>query len=425
MSKGCFLHWKQPFLYCASITNMKLQDLAVNGKKVLVRVDFNVPFDDDKNITDDTRIRGAVPTIKYLLDQGAAIILMSHLGRPQKKKKEDGSIDKESFSLQPVVSALEDQVGCMVKFVADTIGEEATAAVAALEPGEILLLENTRFYTGEEKGDKDLAKQMAALGDIYVNDAFGAAHREHASTATVAQFFPTDQKAFGLLMEAELEGAARLLNNPARPVTAIVGGAKVSDKILLLDKLMDMADNVLIGGAMAYTFSLAEGGKVGMSLVEKDKTDLALELLKKAKQKGVRILLPVDTVVGKEFSNETPRDTVKAGEIGDEWEGLDIGPETRVLFTRVILESKSVLWNGPMGVFEMSNFAVGTNAIADAVAQATRENDAYTLIGGGDSVAAINKAGLADQVSFVSTGGGAMLELLEGKELPGIRAIRE
>lgn len=403
---------------------MHLKDLAVKGEKVLVRVDFNVPLDDDKNITDATRIRGAVPTIKYLLDNGAAIVLISHLGRPQKKKLDDGSVDKEKFSLRPIVSALEDHVGCVVKFVPDTIGDEAAAAVAALEPGEILLLENTRFYAGEEKGDEDLAKQLSALGNIYVNDAFGAAHREHASTATVAQFFATDKKAFGMLMEAELGGASRLLNSPAKPVTAIVGGAKVSDKMLLLERLMDMADNVLIGGAMAYTFSLAQGGKVGNSLVEKDKTDLALKLLKQAEEKGVRVLLPVDTVVGKEFSNETPRETVKAGEIGDEWEGLDIGPETRELFTKVILESKSVLWNGPMGVFEMSNFAVGTNAIADAVAQATRENDAYTLIGGGDSVAAINKAGLADQVSFVSTGGGAMLELLEGKELPGIRAIK-
>lgn len=403
---------------------MHLKDLAVKGEKVLVRVDFNVPLDDDKNITDATRIRGAVPTIKYLLDNGAAIVLISHLGRPQKKKLDDGSVDKEKFSLRPIVSALEDHVGCVVKFVPDTIGDEAAAAVAALEPGEILLLENTRFYAGEEKGDEDLAKQLSALGNIYVNDAFGAAHREHASTATVAQFFATDKKAFGMLMEAELDGASRLLNSPAKPVTAIVGGAKVSDKMLLLERLMDMADNVLIGGAMAYTFSLAQGGKVGNSLVEKDKTDLALKLLKQAEEKGVRVLLPVDTVVGKEFSNETPREIVKAGEIGDEWEGLDIGPETRELFTKVILESKSVLWNGPMGVFEMSNFAVGTNAIADAVAQATRENDAYTLIGGGDSVAAINKAGLADQVSFVSTGGGAMLELLEGKELPGIRAIK-
>jgi len=404
---------------------MQLQDLDVKGKKVLVRVDFNVPLDENKQITDDTRIRGAVPTIEYLLEHGAAIILMSHLGRPQKKKKEDGSIDRDKFSLQPVVSTLEEKVGCQVTFVSDTIGEAAQEAVAALQPGQILLLENTRFYAGETKGDKDLAQALASLADVYVNFAFGTAHREHASTATVAQFFPNDRKAFGFLVKAELEGAAKLLNTPENPVTAIVGGAKVSDKIMLLEKLINMADNVLIGGAMAYTFSLGQGGKVGNSLVEADKTDLALSILKKAEEKGVQIVLPVDTVVGKEFSNDTVREVVPAGEIGDEWEGLDIGPQTVANFSEVILNSKSILWNGPMGVFEMSNFAVGTNAIAAAVAQATRENWAYTLIGGGDSVAAINQAGLADQVSFVSTGGGAMLELLEGKDLPGIKAIQD
>ncbi|MEM1358724.1 MAG: phosphoglycerate kinase [Bacteroidota bacterium] len=403
---------------------MSLQDLDVSGKKVLVRVDFNVPLDADKQITDDTRIAKAAPTITHLLENGAAVILMSHLGRPQKKKKEDGSLDKDKFSLAPVVGTLEDYVGCQVQFVEDTIGEEAQAAAEALEPGQILLLENTRFYSGEEKGDEDLAKSMAALGDIYVNDAFGTAHREHASTATVARFFPADKKTFGFLIEAELNGADKLLNNPAKPVTAIVGGAKVSDKILLLEKLLDFADNIIIGGAMAYTFSLAQGGKVGQSLVEKDKTDNALDLLKKAEASGTKIYLPVDTVVGKEFSNDTPRDVVAAGEIGDEWEGLDIGPKSVDNFNEVIASSKSILWNGPMGVFEMSNFAVGTNAIAAAVAKATQENEAYSLIGGGDSVSAINQAGLADQVSFVSTGGGAMLELLEGKELPGIAAIR-
>lgn len=402
---------------------MQLQELDVKGKKVLVRVDFNVPLDGEKQITDDTRIRGAVPTIQYLLEAGAAIILMSHLGRPQKKKLEDGSVDRAAFSLRPVVATLEDKVGCQVQFVEDTVGEAAQAAVAGLEAGQILLLENTRFYAGEEKGDSDLAAAMAALGDVYINDAFGTAHREHASTATVAQHFTAENKAFGLLMEAELNGAARLLNDPARPVTAIVGGAKVSDKILLLEKLMDMADNVLVGGAMAYTFSLAQGGKVGKSLVEPDKTDLALKLMEMAKEKGVKITLPVDTKVGKEFSNDTVADIVAAGEIGDEWEGLDIGPETIALFSDIVKSSKSILWNGPMGVFEMSNFAIGTNAIAEAVAAATSDNEAYTLIGGGDSVAAINQAGLADQVSFVSTGGGAMLELLEGKTLPGIKAI--
>lgn len=403
---------------------MSLTDLNVSGKKVLVRVDFNVPLDADKNVTDDTRIAKATPTIIHLLEQGAAVILMSHLGRPQKKKLEDGSVDKAANTLAPVIPVLQDHVGCQVQFVADTIGEEAQAAVAALEPGQILLLENTRFYAGEEQGDEDLAKAMAGLADLYVNDAFGAAHREHASTATVARFFDPTQRTFGLLIEAELAGAEQLLNSPASPVTAIVGGAKVSDKILLLEKLLDFADNIIVGGAMAYTFSLAQGGKVGNSLVERDKTDNALDLLKKAEANGTKIYLPVDTMVGKEFSNETPREVVAAGEIGDEWEGLDIGPESIKIFSDIIAESKSILWNGPMGVFEMSNFAIGTNAIADAVAKATQENGAYSLIGGGDSVSAINQAGLADKVSFVSTGGGAMLELLEGKVLPGIAAIR-
>ena len=402
-----------------------LQDLDVSGKKVLVRVDFNVPLDEDKTITDDTRIVRAVPTITDLLERGAAIILMSHLGRPQKEKTEEGGMDYDRFSLAAIVERLEDHVGCQVIFVEDTIGDKAKEAVAALEPGQIVLLENTRFYSGEEKGDEDLAKSMAELADVYVNDAFGAAHRSHASTATVAKYFNSDAKAFGFLMEAEVEGAQKLLVNPARPVTAIVGGAKVSDKIVLLEKLLDFADNIIIGGAMAYTFSLAKGGKVGNSLVEKDKTANALDLLRKAEAKGTKIYLPVDTIVGKEFANETPSQVVKAGEIGDEWEGLDIGPESVKIFSDVVAQSKSILWNGPMGVFEMSNFAKGTNGIAEAIAKATQENGAYSLIGGGDSVSAVNQAGLADKVSFVSTGGGAMLELLEGKELPGIAAIKE
>ena len=402
---------------------MKLQDLDVADKKVLVRVDFNVPIDEAGNVTDDTRIDKAAPTIRYLLEQGAAVILMSHLGRPQKDKLADGTIDKENFTLEPVIATLEDHIGCQVIFVEDTIGEDAKAAVAALEPGQVLLLENTRFYAGEEKGDPDLAEAMSRLADVYVNDAFGAAHREHASTATVAKFFPSDKKSFGFLMGAELEGADKLLNNPVHPVTAIVGGAKVSDKILLLEKLLDFADNIIIGGAMAYTFSLAQGGKVGQSLVERDKTDHALALLEKARAKGTQIYLPTDTVVGKEFSNDTVSDVVPAGEIGDDWQGLDIGPDSVRAFSEVIARSKSILWNGPMGVFEMKNFAKGTNAIAEAVAEATEKNGAYSLIGGGDSVSAVNQAGLADKVSFVSTGGGAMLELLEGKELPGIAAI--
>ncbi len=403
---------------------MSLKDLDVAGKKVLVRVDFNVPLDADKNITDDTRIAKATPTIMYLLEQGAAVILMSHLGRPQKKLNEDGSLNRDKFSLAPIVPTLVEYVGCQVQFVEDTIGEAAQEAVAALEPGQILLLENTRFHPGETKGDEALAKGLGGLADIFVNDAFGTAHREHASTATVARYFNDDAKAFGFLIQAELDGAEKLLNNPAKPVTAIVGGAKVSDKILLLEKLLDFADNIIIGGAMAYTFSLAQGGKVGKSLVEADKTEKALELLEKAKASGTAIYLPVDTTVGKDFDNDTPRAIVSAGEIGDEWEGLDIGPESVKAFSAVIAASKSILWNGPMGVFEMPNFAIGTNAIAEAVAKATQNNNAYSLIGGGDSVSAINQAGLADQVSFVSTGGGAMLELLEGKTLPGIAAIQ-
>ena len=401
-----------------------IKDLDISGKKVLVRVDFNVPLNDEKEITDDTRIARAAPTITHLLEEGAAIILMSHLGRPQKEKTDDGKLDYDKFSLEPIVTTLEDYIGCQVKFVNDTIGEKAREAVKALEPGQVLLLENTRFYSGEEKGDEELAASLATLADVYVNDAFGAAHREHASTATVAKRFPADKKAFGFLMESEVEGAQKLLVEPARPVTAIVGGAKVSDKILLLEKLLDFADNIIIGGAMAYTFSLAQGGKVGGSLVERDKTDNALDLLKKAEASGTKVYLPVDTVVGKEFSNTTPSKIVKAGEIEDEWEGLDIGPDSVKQFSEVIAQSKSILWNGPMGVFEMSNFAKGTNAIAEAVAKATQDNGAYSLIGGGDSVSAVNQAGLADKVSFVSTGGGAMLELLEGKELPGIAAIK-
>ncbi|MEM6877712.1 MAG: phosphoglycerate kinase [Bacteroidota bacterium] len=402
---------------------MNLSDLSLQGQKVLVRVDFNVPLDGDKQITDDTRIIKAIPTLSYLLENGAAIILMSHLGRPQKKKTEDGQIDREKFSLRPVVSRLEDHIGTQVQFVEDTIGQVAQETARKLEAGEILLLENTRFYSGEEKGDEDLARGMADLADIYVNDAFGAAHRAHASTTTVAKFFDSDKKAAGLLIQSELEGASKLVNDPAKPVTAIVGGAKVSDKIQLLERLLDFADHILVGGAMAYTFSLAQGGQVGNSLVERDKTELALELLKKAKAQNTEIHLPADTVIGQEFSNDTPTRIVNSGEIPEAWEGLDIGPKTVEQFSAIIAESKTIFWNGPMGVFEMSNFAVGTNAVAQAVADATAQHQAYSLIGGGDSVAAINQAGLGEQVSFVSTGGGAMLELLEGKTLPGIAAL--
>jgi len=396
---------------------MKFKD-----KKVLIRVDFNVPLDKDYNITDDTRIRGAIPSIKRLLESGSAVIIMSHLGRPMKKLKEDGSIDRERFTLKHVVPRLSKLLGRPVQFAEDTVGEDAQRKVAALKPGQVLLLENTRFEPGEKKGDKELAQKMANLADVYVNDAFGTAHRAHASTAVIASFFDKDHKTFGLLMEKEIANANKLLNNPERPVTAIVGGAKVSDKMLLLDKLIDLADNIIIGGGMAYTFILANGGKVGNSLVEEDRITLAKELQTKAHQKGTNIYLPVDSIVADEFSENAHTLVVKSDEIPDGWMGLDIGPEAATEFSQVIKQSKTVLWNGPMGVFEMAPFAGGTHAVAKAVAEATK-NGAFTLIGGGDSVAAINQLGLANDVSYVSTGGGAMLKFLEGAKLPGIEAI--
>lgn len=402
---------------------MNLTQLPLSGAKVLVRVDFNVPLDKDYRVTDDTRIRAAVPTIKALLEAGSAVILMSHLGRPQKKKREDGSIDREKFTLKHVVETLEERVEVAVKFVADTVGEEAREAAAALEPGELLLLENTRFYKEEEAGGENFAKKLADLADVYVNDAFGTAHRAHASTTVVAQYFDAEHKGFGLLMQREIENATKVLDDPDAPVTAIVGGAKVSDKIQLLDRLMGLADNILIGGAMAYTFWKAKGGSVGDSLIEADKLDLAKELMEKASAKQVQLVLPQDSIIADDFNNDADHRTAASGEIPDGWMGLDIGPEARSRFDSIIMESKTILWNGPMGVFEMSNFAEGTKSVAESVAKATSQG-AFSLIGGGDSVSAVNQLELADQVSFVSTGGGAMLEFLEGKELPGIRAIK-
>ncbi len=396
---------------------MKFQD-----KKVLIRVDFNVPLDKDFQVTDDTRIRGAIPSIKQLIERGSAVIIMSHLGRPMKKLKEDGTIDKERFTLRHIVHRLSKLVGQPILFAEDTVGEDAQRKVADLQPGQILLLENTRFEPGEKKGDKELAQKMANLADIYVNDAFGTAHRAHASTAIIASFFDKKHKTFGLLMEKEIANANKLLNNPERPVTAIVGGAKVSDKMLLLDKLIDLADNIIIGGGMAYTFFLANGGKVGNSLVEQDRLQLAKELQEKAHQKGTNIYLPKDSIVADDFNANAHTLVVNSDEIEDGWMGLDIGPEAATAFAEVIKKSKTVLWNGPMGVFEMAPFAGGTHAVAKAVAAAT-QNGAFTLIGGGDSVAAINQLGLADKVSYVSTGGGAMLKFLEGAKLPGIEAI--
>ncbi len=397
-------------------------DLNFNQKKVLVRVDFNVPLDKQYNITDDTRIRAAVPTIRHILDQGGAAILMSHLGRPEDKLNPDGSINKEKFTLRHLVGHLSDLLGVKVQFCEELVGEKATAAAAQLKSGEVLMLENTRFYPGETKGDKALAQQLAALGDMYVNDAFGTAHRAHASTTTVAQFFGKDAKAFGFLMRDEIENANRVLKTPQRPLTAIIGGAKVSDKILLLERLIDFVDNLIIGGGMAYTFLKAQGGSIGNSLVEEDRLDLALQLLDQAKRKGISLLLPEDSVIADAFSNDAMSDVANSKAIPDGWMGLDIGPEARKAFSHAILESKTLLWNGPMGVFEMSKFAAGTKTIAEAVAEATSKGS-FSLVGGGDSVAAVNLMGLADKVSYVSTGGGAMLEFLEGKELPGIKAI--
>jgi phosphoglycerate kinase len=396
---------------------MKTVDqISFSGKKALIRVDFNVPLDDDFNITDDNRMTAALPTIQKILRDGGAVILMSHLGRPK-----GGPEDK--YSLKYVVAHLADLLGQQVEFADDCIGDDAVQKAKDLHPGEVLLLENLRFYKEEEKGDKDFAEKLSKLGDIYVNDAFGTAHRAHASTAIIAQFFP-DAKYFGYLMAAELNNAEKILNDAPKPFTAIMGGSKVSDKIDLIEKLLDKVDNLIIGGGMAYTFAKADGGKIGNSLVEADKLDLATSLVKKAKEKGVKLLLPVDNVVADAFSNDAKTGIAKTGEIEDGWMGLDIGPETVKLFSKVVEESKTILWNGPMGVFEMEKFLIGTKAIADAVVTAT-ENGAFSLIGGGDSAAAVAKFGLTEEVSYVSTGGGALLEYMEGKELPGVKAINE
>jgi phosphoglycerate kinase len=395
-----------------------------NGKKALIRVDFNVPLNAQFEITDDTRIQAALPTIKYILNHGGAAILMSHLGRPLKKLKEDGSIDREKFTLHHIVEHLSALLNRTVKFCDETVGEKAEAMAAALQAGEVLVLENTRFEQGEKKGDEQFAKSLAKLADVYVNDAFGTAHRAHASTTTVAQFFPANAKSFGFLMEAEIKNANKVLNNPERPLTAIIGGAKVSDKILLLERLIDFVDNLLIGGGMAYTFVKAQGGQIGNSLVEEDRLELAKELIKKAAEKGVQLHLPEDSVIANAFSNEAEIKTTPSNQIPDEWMGLDIGEQARAAFSNVILNSKTILWNGPMGVFEMSNFANGTKSIALSVAKAT-DQGAFSLVGGGDSVAAVKQMSLANEVSYVSTGGGAMLEFLEGKELPGIKAMKE
>lgn len=384
------------------------------GKKALVRVDFNVPLDKAFNITDDTRIKATIPTVLKIVNDGGSAILMSHLGRPK-------GGPEEKYSLKHLLPALNEAFGREVKFADDCIGQSATDLAASLKPGEILLLENLRFYKEEEKGDEAFAEKLAKLGDVWVNDAFGTAHRAHASTAVMGQFL--QDRVAGYVMEAELVNAKKILEEAERPFTAIMGGAKISDKILIIEKLLDKVDNLIIGGGMTYTFTKAKGGNIGKSLLEADKQDLALELLEKAKAKGVTIYMPLDNVCADDFSNDANRQVVETGQIPDGWEGLDIGPKTIEQFKEVVSKSKTILWNGPMGVFEFENFAHGTNAIAEAVVKATEENGAFSLIGGGDSASAINQAGYGDRVSYVSTGGGALLEYMEGKTLPGVAAL--
>ena len=384
-----------------------------SGKKALIRVDFNVPLNEKFEITDDTRIKAAVPTIKKILDDGGAVILMSHLGRPK-------SGPEEKFSLKHLVPDLSKRFNTRVKFVNNCIGADAEAASASLAGGEVLLLDNLRFHPEETKGDIEFAKQLSKHGNIYVNDAFGTAHRAHASTSIVAQFF--DEKVFGYVMAAELENAQKVLEKGEKPFTAIMGGAKISDKILIIEQLLDKVDHLIIGGGMSYTFFKALGGNIGSSLLEEDKLELAKSLVQKAKEKGVELHLPFDSIAADKFDNEAETQVAPNTSIPEGWMGLDIGPQAREVFSNAIEESKTILWNGPMGVFEMSSFAQGTVAVAEAVVKAT-EKGAFSLIGGGDSAAAVNNLGYGDKVSYVSTGGGALLEYMEGKELPGVKAI--
>jgi len=391
------------------------------NQRALIRVDFNVPI---KNgvITDDTRIRAALPTIRKVIADGGSVVLMSHWGRPLKDIEKKPNLTLADFSLKPVAKHLAEVLGTEVQFAEDCISEDAAQKAGALKAGQVLLLENLRYYKQEEKGDKDFAEKLSKLGDVYVNDAFGTAHRAHASTAVIAQFFPGDKKMFGLLMESEVKAAENVLHSNQRPFTAIIGGAKVSDKILIIENLLDKATDIIIGGGMAYTFFKAEGGEIGNSLCEDDRCETALGLMKKAAEKGVCIHLPADSIIADKFAADANCSSALSNEIPAGWMGLDIGQMAIAQFKKIISESKTILWNGPMGVFEMEKFQHGTKAIADAVVEATKHG-AYSLVGGGDSVAAVNKFGLADKVSYVSTGGGAMLEYFEGKELPGIAAI--
>ena len=394
-----------------SFNKKTIEDIDVSGKKVLVRCDFNVPLDENKNITDETRINAALPTIKYLLEHKAAVILCSHLGRPK------GEFNMK-YSLAPVAKRLSEKLGFEVKLAKDVIGPDAKKLAAEVKPGEAVLLENVRFHAEEEKNDPAFAKELASMADIYVSDAFGTVHRAHASTAGVAQYLPA---VAGFLIGKELNFLGKAVTNPERPFVAILGGAKVKDKIGVITNLIEKVDTLLIGGGMAYTFMKATGGQIGNSLCDEERLGLALELLDKAKAKGVKLLLPVDNVCGKEFNNDTEQMVCESGKIPEGWEGLDIGPKTVELFSKEIKAAKTVVWNGPMGVFEMPNFAKGTLAIATAMA----ESDATTIIGGGDSAAAVTQMGLASKMSHISTGGGASLEFLEGKTLPGVAALND
>jgi len=393
-----------------------VDDYNFKNKKALVRVDFNVPLNDKYEITDDTRMRAAIPTINKILKDGGSVILMSHLGRPK-------DVLEEKYSLKHIVNHLSKLLNTSVKFATDCIGTAAKSAAENLKAGEVLLLENLRFHKQETAGTESFAQELASLGNVYVNDAFGTAHRAHASTTIIAKFFPND-KMFGYVMAGELESINKVLNSAEKPLTAIMGGAKVSGKILIIDTLLDKIDNLIIGGGMAYTFIKAQGGKVGKSLVEEDRLETALKIIEDAKKNNVKLYLPVDTVAADNFSNDANKQTCDIFNIPEGFLGLDIGPKTEKIYDEVITRSKTILWNGPMGVFEMNNFEHGTKAVADSIVKATK-NGAYSLIGGGDSVAAINKYNLGSQVSYVSTGGGALLEYIEKLDLPGVKAVRD
>ena len=410
------------------------------GKRAIIRVDFNVPLDKEFNVTDDTRIRAAIPTIKKVLAGGGSVILMSHLGRPKKN-------NDEKYSLSHIISAVEARLGVKVLFAGDCMGEKAAEMAAALKPGEVLLLENLRFYAEEEgkprglaedateeekkeakkavkESQKEFVKRLASYADCYINDAFGTAHRAHASTALIADYFPQD-KMFGYVMEGELKAIESVMENPQRPFVAIVGGSKVSTKISIIETLMEKCDKIIIGGGMTYTFSAALGGKVGKSICEPDMFETALNILKKAEEKGIKFVMSPDALTCDDFSNDANTQEASVKDIDPAWEGVDIGSEGKKLFREEILDCKTILWNGPVGVFEIEKFSTGSRAVAEAIAEATQTKGAYSLIGGGDSVACINKFGLADKVSYVSTGGGALLEFIEGKELPGVVAIKK